>query len=229
MDENSIKIIVCGDSYCASGNSTIEDVSDRAHFSQILEDRYGYTVINFAHGAMSNVGIWFQIREAINLSPHVIVYNQTWSARVEIMMNRQNFTIEKGLKNFIYSNPNQASTGTKYVGNVKNGNVLSTVWQGLKDNPFVDLSDEQILAVNLYIKHLYNDKLQTEIDTWMFEYWRDQIIKHKIIPIRFNDAHVGEIAYKFGDSYGLFHTDHATQEVIAKNIHQLLITDPLCG
>ena len=37
MDENSIKIIVCGDSYCASGNSTIEDVSDRAHFSQILE------------------------------------------------------------------------------------------------------------------------------------------------------------------------------------------------
>lgn len=32
-----------------------------------------------------------------------------------------------------------------------------------------------------------------------------------------------------GDSYGLFHTDHATQAVIAKNIHRLLIADPLCG
>jgi hypothetical protein len=225
VDENSMKIFVCGDSFCAASAIPVKDIGERAHFSQILEDKYGHEVINLAHGAMSNVGIWFQIREAIKFSPQVIVYNQTWSARIELMMNKQNFNIESGLKNFIYFDPSHTSTGTEYVGSVKHGNVLSTVWQGLKGHPFVDISDEQILAVDLYLKHMYHDGLSTEVDTWMFEYWQDQMIKHNIVPVKFNNEHIGKVAYDFcvrNQIDSPFHTDRATQEVIAANIQRII-------
>jgi hypothetical protein len=223
-----MKIAVCGDSYCAAPVIPILAVGERAHFSQMLEDQHGHKIINLAHGAMSNVGIWFQIREAIKLQPQFIVYNQTWSARIELMINKQEFDLANGLKNFIYSNPCYSSTGTKYVGNVKTGNVLSTVWQGLKDHTFVSVSDEQALAVDLYLKHLYNDALATEVDTWMFEYWHDQIIKNNIVPLKFNDAHVGKPAYDFYEINNRmiidcpFHTDRATQQIIADNIQKII-------
>lgn len=220
-----MKIVVCGDSFCAASSIPIKDLGERAHFSQILEDNYGHTVVNLAHGGMSNVGICFQIREAIKIKPDVIVYNQTWSARVELIMNNQNFNLEKGLKNFIYFNPHYTSSGTEYVGNLKHGTVLSTVWQGLKDHPLVSVTDEQILAVDLYLKHLYHDGLNTEIDTWMIEHWRDQIQKNNIIGLRFNDSNIGQIAYDFSGSNKIdspFHTDRKTQEIIAENIHRCL-------
>lgn len=220
-----MKIVVCGDSFCAASSIPIKDIGERAHFSQILEDNYGHTVVNLAHGGMSNVGICFQIREAIKIKPDVIVYNQTWSARVELVMNNQNFNLEKGLQNFIYFNPHYTSTGTEYVGDVKHGTVLSTVWQGLKDHPLVSVTDEQILAVNLYLKHLYHDGLKTETDAWMLEHWQDQILKNNIIALRFNDSNIGQIAYDFSGSNKIdspFHTDRKTQEVIAENIHRCL-------
>ena len=220
-----MKIVVCGDSFCAASAITVNGIGERAHFSQILQDQYGHEVVNLAHGGMSNVGIWFQIREAIKLNPQAIVYNQTWSARIELMMNKQDFTLDAGLKNFIYFDKSHTSTGTEHVGNPNTGNILSIVWQGLKDHPLVEVSDEQVLAVDLYLKHLYHDGLATEIDTWMFDYWHNQIIKHNIIPIRFNDDNVGNIAYKFGERYQIdspFHTDRATQEIVAANIQRII-------
>lgn len=220
-----MKIVVCGDSFCAAPAIPIKDIGERAHFSQILEDVYGHEVINLAHGGMSNTGIWFQIREAIKLAPNAIVYNQTWSSRIELMMNRQDFTLERGLKNFIYFDNSHTSTRTPYVGDVKTGNVLSIVWQGLKNHPLVDISDEQLLAVELYLKHMYHDGIATETDTWMFEYWNDQIIKNNIIPLRFNDVHIGKVAYDFSEKNSIdspFHTDRAIQETVAENIQKVI-------
>ena len=85
-----MKIVVCGDSFCAASAIPVRGIGERAHFSQILQDQYGHEVINLAHGGMSNVGIWFQIREAIELKPNAIVYNQTWSARVDRKSTRLN-------------------------------------------------------------------------------------------------------------------------------------------
>lgn len=223
-----MKIAVCGDSFCAAPVIPIQAVGERAHFSQILEDQYGHEVVNLAHGGMSNVGIWFQIREAIKLKPQFIVYNQTWSARIALMINNKNFNLQNGLKNFLYSNSCFSSTNTEYVGNLKNSSVFSTVWQGLKENTFVTISDEQILAVDLYLKHLYNDEMHTEIDSWMFEYWHDKIAKAGILPLRFNDDHVGKSAYDFYELNGRkgidcpFHTDRATQQTIAENIQNII-------
>jgi hypothetical protein len=221
-----MKIVVCGDSFCAAPTIPILSVGERAHFSQMLQDQHGHEVVNLAHGGMSNVGIWFQIREAIKLQPQLIVYNQTWSARIELMLNKQDFDVEKGLKNFIYSNSCYSSTGTKHVGDTKTGTVLSTAWQGLKDNPFVSINDEQVSAVDLYLKHLYNDALVTEIDNWMFEYWHEQIVKNNIVPLKFNDEYIGKPAYDFYELKGMidcpFHTDRETQQVIANNIQKII-------
>lgn len=220
-----MKIVVCGDSFCAASIRPIEGIGEHAHFSQILEDQYGHEVVNLAHGGMSNVGIWFQIREAIKLNPQAIVYNQTWSARIELVMNKQDFTVEAGLKNFIYFDKIYTSTGTEHVGDPTTGNTLSIVWQGLKGHPLVEVSDEQVLAVDLYLKHMYHDGLATEVDTWMFDYWHNQITKHNIIPIRFNDNNVGDIAYQFSEQHQIdspFHTDCATQEIIAANIQRII-------
>ena len=225
MDEGSMKIVVCGDSFCAASAIPVKDIGERAHFSQILEDQYGHTTINLAHGGMSNTGIWFQIREAIKLAPDAIVYNQTWSSRIELMMNRQDFTLERGLKNFIYFDTSHTSTGTEHVGDMKTGNVLSIVWQGLKDHPMISVSDEQLRAVELYLKHMYHDGLDTEVDSWMFEYWHDKITKNNIVPIRFNDDNIGKIAYDFSEKHPIdspFHTDRATQEIVAANIHRII-------
>ena len=76
MDENKIIIGVCGDSFSSASTEELKNVGRRAHFSQILEDRYGYTVYPFAHGAFSNTGIMFQIQEAMSRGVNVIVYNK---------------------------------------------------------------------------------------------------------------------------------------------------------
>jgi hypothetical protein len=220
-----MKIIVCGDSFCAATTYAVPDVGDRKHFSQILEDAHGHEVINLAHGGMSNVGIWFQIREAILLKPNVIVYNQTWSSRIELMMGNQYFNLENGLKNFIYFDPSHTSTGTEYVGNVTNGSVLSTVWQGLKDHSFVDITSEQLLAINLYLKHMYHDGIATEIDTWMFEYWQIKIEQAGILGLKLNNENVGKAAYDYSESNQIncpYHTDAATQEIVASNIQRII-------
>ena len=64
----------------------LKETGVRGHFSQILEDQYGYKVLHFAHGGWSNAGILFQIQEAVKHQPDVIVYNKTWASRVTIKL-----------------------------------------------------------------------------------------------------------------------------------------------
>ena len=220
-----MKIIVCGDSFCAAPTHAVKDVGDRKHFSQILEDDYGHEVVNLAHGAMSNVGIWFQIREAILLNPNVIVYNQTWSSRVELIFNENYFGMERGLKNVMYTNPYHTSTHLPWAGNKKTGSVFSTVWQGLGANPFMEVSAEQVKAVDMYLKYMYHDGLKTNTDTWMFEYWQMKIEQAGIVGIKFNDDGVGKPAYDFSAGTQIdspYHTDAATQEIVASNIQRII-------
>ena len=84
MDENKITIAVCGESYCTASTVDLKETGLRGHFSQILEDQYGYKILQFAHGGFSNTGIMFQIQEAVKHHPDVIVYNKTWASRVNI-------------------------------------------------------------------------------------------------------------------------------------------------
>ncbi len=233
MDETSMKIVVCGDSFCASSVVAHPSTGDRAHFSQILEDRYGHEVTNLAHGGMSNTAIWFQIEQAIKLKPDVIVYNKTWSSRIDLYTRDAYFNENNSLKNFIYYDPCFSSSHTPYVGSFdddgKEGSmVISAGWLNIENSPFYKLSKEQITAVNLYLKYLYNDSLCTKKDQWMFEYWEMQCQQHGIKTIYFNDKNIGGPAYEFSEKNreydSPFHTDRATQETVAQNIQTQLIS-----
>lgn len=225
MDDRKITIAVCGDSFCSASVVDLRLVGLRAHFSQILEDQYGYNILYYAHGGFSNRAILFQIEAAVRQQPDVIVYNTTWNSRIELFI-KDKFLIDSGMHNFIYYDRHAESTNKPYTGN-KESSILSTVWQGIDQNPNFTITAEQKKAVDLYLKYLFHDGLETSINQWLFEYWHERIIKNNIFPINLEDPDVGKIAYDFSfanQTYDTpFHTDRATQEIIAANIHRKIV------
>lgn len=191
----------------------------------MLEDVYGYNVLYFAHGGFSNLGILFQIREAVERQADVVVYNKTWSNRLELYRDDK-FYVESGLKNFFYYDPNYESTHNPAVGNQKSP-ALSTTHHSIDNSPFFKITPEQKQAIDLYLKYLYNDASKTLADSWMFDYWHDQMHRKGILPVRFNNDNIGKIAYDFSQANPTFdtpfHTDRATQEQIAANIHKYIV------
>jgi hypothetical protein len=230
MDESKIVIAVCGDSYCAASVNDLKKTGTgpRAHFSQILQDQYGYKIMHFAHGGFSNVAIFFQIKEAIKQKANVVVYNKTWSNRIELYRNDK-FYSNDGIKNFFYYDPYYESSRCDWAGK-RHSPVLSTTHHGIENSPFFEVTREQRQAIDLYHKYLYNDAVHTLMDSWMFEYWHDQIVRAGALPVLFNASGIGKIAYDFSFANPTFdtpfHTDRATQQQIADNIH-LYIVDKL--
>jgi len=224
---DKITVAVCGDSFCAASvdDLQITGTGYRAHFSQMLEDQYGYSIMYMAHGGFSNAGILWQIRESVNRCADVVVYNRTWSNRIELNV-RDKFTIESGLHNFFYYDPSYQSSAQTWAGD-NDASIISTSNWNLASSPFFKITREQTQAVDLYLKYLYNDTMATEMDRWMFEYWHQRMLEQKILPIDFQQPTVGKIAYEFSQSnrnYDTpFHTDRATQEQIAGNIHKYIV------
>ena len=224
---DKITVAVCGDSFCSASINDLRVTGSgrRAHFSQMLEDVYGYRVLYRAHGGFSNAGIFWQIQEAIAQQAQVVVYNKTWSNRLELIRYAK-FDINCGLKNFFYYDPNYQSSGEPFAG-TDNAPAISTTHWNIENSPFFTISKEQKLAIDLYFKHLYSDNMKSEMDRWMFEYWHDRMIKSGCLPVFFNQDGIGKIAYEFSaanPSYDTpFHTDRATQEQIASNIHRYIV------
>ena len=108
------------------------------------------------------------------------------------------------------------------------GNQDSSVWptavQGVEQNSL--LSHEQVLALKLRIKYMFDEGLQQVIDGWLFDYWHKRTIEHGILPIKFNDQAIGAVAYEFSNANNdydtPFHTDRATQEIVAANIDRYI-------
>lgn len=225
MEINQYDIIVCGDSFCCATDIDLREVGLRAHFSQILEDLYGYRVLNLAHGGVSNTCILFQIKEALNYRPQTIVYNRTFEGRLDLMLNDR-FNINCGLKNFLYFDPSM--TSYKHGGHAGDFEMscLSTVHQGLESSPFFSLSAEQLKAVDTWLLHFFNRAKEREQFDWMFEYWHDRMIKSGIQALPFRHSAVGKLAYDFCEhtpNYDTpFHTDLVTQQKIAKNINNVI-------
>ena len=214
------KIIVCGDSFC------VADKNNRDHFSQILEDKYGYSVVNLGRGGTSNTHICFQIQQAIALAPDVVVYSQTSPGRIEVPVGYKKFDPKLGLKNFIYPNPNETSYGNPYVGNCYAALFSSTIESFFtKVSPpyikYVSLPNDQQEAIRMYLTFIYDENLKAETDRWAIEYWQQQLKQNNIVSMLFNDT--CQLAYEFWnknpDYPALYHTDRATQEIAAENIH----------
>lgn len=221
MDENKIIIAVCGDSFCAGSDMDLKFVGRRAHFSQILQDQYGYKVLPFGHGAFGNTAIFFQIQEAIKQGAHVVVYNQTWHHRIAIRLhepNNSHFQPERGLKNFVYWDQ-QPSSDQPWAGNLDSP-ILNRVHDGIETFP--GITPAKVLAIKQYLTEIFDYDLQKTLDGWLFDYWQHRMKQAGILPLYFNDG-VGKVAYEFSgnnrDYDTPFHTDLATQQTVAANIH----------
>jgi hypothetical protein len=232
-------IIVCGDSRSSAPVHGNPKTGERDHFSQFLQDQYGYKVLNLARGGMSNLGICFQMKEAISIGSRYVIYHKTWSSRVNLIVN-SNFTIENGLKNFIYPFVVDESTYCEYVGHNKEfvtdqgigtpdnqAGIFSTVWQELDKNTTVKISKDQLQAINGYLKHLFHEGLQDEVDLWMFQHWHQQILNAGMTPIELTTTNFAKPMFDFmytgkaaNDPY---HTDTETQALMAQLINQIIL------
>jgi hypothetical protein len=219
-----MKIIVCGDSFCSA-----DTTANRWHFSQLLHDQYGYNVTNLARGGMSNTGICVQIKQAIQLAPNAIIYNMADPSRVDIPLGE--YRPQWLLKNFIYASPDDSSTGSSYAGG-PDAAIFSTVYQLLEQNKQVTISTDKIQAVKYYHAYLFDWQLKYETDTWMLEHWKQQAVDQNILTVPLGSPHdlplceLSKPAYDFvknNPAYpALYHTDLATQQQVADNIHNYL-------
>jgi hypothetical protein len=212
-------IVICGDSFCSSL------VYERNHFSQLLEDQYGFKVINLARGGMSNVGICFQLKQALALTPDVIVYNTTSASRIELVLN-DSYDPAVGLKNFIYNAADETSYNNSNVGN-ESSPIFSTVEKQLKNQRGVTITDQQVEAVKLYHTFLFQEELKKETDSWMFEHWNRVIKDSNILSIRLKETeYPGKHMYDYVAhnlmTMKIYHTDTGTQQTVANEINQII-------
>jgi hypothetical protein len=239
-------IIVCGDSFSSATKNGNPRSNTRDHYSQILQDQYGYSVLCLARSSMTNLGIAWQMRQAIEIGCKFLLYHNTWSYRLNLMIN-DNFQVEKGLKNFIYPFKDDESSYTTYVGHnprctSSNGiptpdndaPILSTVPQGLENNPTLVLTKDQHKAIEYHFKYFFNEELYQEVDSWILAHWHHQAEKAGIVPIDMKQS-LGRAMFDYqmkgkmvGDTYIMhpdhdddrpFHTDQATQQTVADAVH----------
>lgn len=227
-------LVVCGDSFCCSTDIELKMVGSRAHFSQQLEDRWGWRVLNLAHGGVSNTCILWQIREAVAMRPRAIVYNRTFEGRLDIIINDR-FQVLRGLRNWAYWNPGQTSYHCDHVCRYNDENsdpsVISVVHQGLKDNRYLDLDRSQLQAVDAWLLHFFNWAMMGEMSDWMFQHWHEKGMAQGIQMLSLQHTRVGKVAWDFSganpDYDTPFHTDRDTQTQIAQNVHGFLTSGEL--
>lgn len=168
-----MKICVCGDSFL-----TPDIRYPGAHFSEILANKYNHEVINLARGGMSNTGICFQLEQAVNLRPDIIIFNTTDSSRMTIPTGK--FVRGNGLKNFRYTDKVSATCGSEYVGgsdapivdDVMVSLANDSCWTTLSNTNKYNLTSGQQDAVRQYITYLHDADLKQVTDTWAIDYWR---------------------------------------------------------
>ncbi len=224
------KIAVCGDSYCVA--ELISD--DRLHFSQVLEDRYGYDILPLALAGCSNTCIAFQIQAAIKLDADIVIYNMTFPSRIDIVMAPEYVNFSQGIKNFAYPFTNDTGYDTIHVGN-RFAPIFSTTIDGL-DSKFgmvEKLTQQHVDAAKSYLLNFYHHSWKQEIDSWILAYWHQQIIDAGKLPIPLInnspvkvefDPELGQAIYDFTknnpDYPRVYHTDGLSQQITAEKIHQ---------
>lgn len=227
------KIVVCGDSFCTAHNNTA--TNERHHFSQILEDTYGYEVINLAHGGVSTTGICFQVQKTLNdndLMPDVIIHGCTDPGRIEVPLSDMTFDPNMGLQNFAYPFKLQSGYNSQYTGGPNapffSGQLIDLASPDTVLSDFPVLSNARKQAVKMYINFLYDANLKSTVDNWLYEYWSMKILQKNIILIPFKPVGLADIAYDFshrtnGRYPRCYHTDHATQQELSKRMHHEIL------
>jgi hypothetical protein len=220
VDEDQMKIVVCGDSIC----SATTNPSFYGHFSDLLAEQ-GHEIINLARGGATNTTICFQLKTAIDLKASLVIFGRTDSGRIDIPIKP--FDIRKGLKNFIYPYSSDSSFGSPFVGG-SNANILSETTGGITQRTDINLtiSEEIKTAVKYYVSYLQDQKLNEFKEYWMIEHWIHQLEKANIPYIEITKTSVGKEIWDYIDNNPtlihqcVYHTDKQSQQMVANSILQ---------
>jgi hypothetical protein len=229
-------IIVCGDSW-----ATPDRNCPGKHFSEILNNEYGYDVTALSRGGMSTVGICFQLKTAFDMRPDAIILCTTSPDRIAFAVKELDTSTPVSLKDIVYANNTKSATcGSPHVGNadsaiISDTSCFFTVNRNRPPEKYKNLSAQQMEAIKQYYAYLHNDHLQKEIDSWVLGYWTNQFKNEKIPVIRFWDC-AGMLETFQENSQGVrpflaqlktvdwcFHTNFPTQRELAQVFNQELI------
>ena len=210
------KIFVCGDSFCSA-----DTTAPGTHFSEILSTM-GYNIRNLARGGITNTGICFQIKEAINQKADLVIFTSTSSDRLDITLKEHKGFLS--LKNFIYPYSSDLSSADPLVGKIDSSiysDVIPALLNPRPDLPKKLLSKDQQQAIQMYITYLHDYKMKQEIDSWIISYWKTQV---KTLHLNFLPA--GQMLFDYVNqnptkiNQAVYHTDFETQQKVAEELRK---------
>jgi len=212
------RIVVCGDSFCSA------QTDDNQHFSNILAD-HGYEVINLARGSMTNTGICFQIKQAIDLQADLVIFIKTDSSRLDVPLYSSPSPAIT-LKNFIYPYRSDSSFGNDHVGDIT-ANILSDNAHGLcnqRPDSLISIPDNTVTAIKNYYTYIFDQFLAEEKDRWIFGYWQQRLSAASIPHIELTADGIGREIYEYIDknpdkiNQKVYHTTAEPQQKVADAI-----------
>jgi hypothetical protein len=208
-------IVVCGDSFCS-----YEIDGKERHFSQILQQEYGYRVTNLAKQGCSQVMIAYQIKAALEeFSADVVVHNKTFADRFDVKLDSRKNSFTYSINSFVYDNIREASsTYFGSNGTIKSTNLGSINW----------LDNNKQIAAATFLTEVEEYYIREQVVNWIHDYWHIQIESagKMSIPL-LKDTNPGQILYDFCDHgknkyASAFHTDEKTQILVAKQIDKII-------
>ena len=219
-------IVVCGDSFCSA-----EFFRPNSHFSELLAIDHGYRVKNLARGGISNTGICYQIKTAIELKADLILFNTTDSNRLDIPIKPFDSTV--GLKNFIYPYESDVSSTSPHVGDVTANIYSDNVFSILKSRPdlpehIIEQLSKKKEAIKYYLTELQDSALKSETETWMFGYWESVMKSAGIEFLQLNKSpvwtHINLYVLENPDKLTqcVYHTDELTQQLVANSLKEYI-------
>jgi len=209
----AIKVFVCGDSWC-SGDTNLPGT----HFSELLGS--GYEVTNIARGGMSNTGICFQLKTALQLDAEIVIFGTTDSSRMDIPL--KSFRKHLGLKNFIYPYKFDPSYGHPLVGDLTSNILTGTMHDLMSDrwDSLIQLPDEKKKALKEYLTHLFDYELESQKDEWLIECWTNKLSNKNIKLIHLNKEYSSLYRSKIVDCQ--YHTSPEVQIQVAEFLKKKL-------
>jgi hypothetical protein len=170
---------ICGDSFSATSKKL-----PGTHYSELLAEKLGWHLLNYARRGCSNGGIRLQIQEAIRQNASFVIVVPTGWDRMEIPV-RDNFY--HGVKNQNKSWGNLLQDFLLNISDsvydpalgVKNINydasthhmIFETIFSLAENLPHeyrkTNLTEEKVNAIKQYVNHLYDSNWKQQMDRWI--------------------------------------------------------------
>jgi hypothetical protein len=212
-----MKIVVCGDSYCASDMD-----HPGVHFSELLNG----SVLNLARQGASNSAIFCQFNEALQMQPDVIVYGMTDPSRMLAPNptrdpDKPSWSTPAVLKNIRYGHHDGYPTHEQVLmaGGERAPFISHTIDTLVTNKQVLAGPREVIDAIKYYHAYLFDHNMQDWFDREMYHGYcaRAELKNIKTISLQEACPFVYEVSLTYqGEFSGSFHTDAETQQRVAQ-------------